>query len=266
MNLVTKKYVYDLLEKNLHVTDDEKSYLIKIVEDLYDINNNIVIPLDEEETFVFRKHFGILDNGIPQPKEKTCKEYNIGYQKYSRIMQKVLVKLLFRIKKIDKNIKIDKINSLNTNDEAILNKPISSFPINKVIKNKLTISYILTLKDLMELSTNELRKVLGPKESETIISYVHSLNYKFINELTDLEKKEIIDNYSIDIIANSSPYFVSGLDNYPYFILLRNNVNDVRSLVKNVFMFPTKDRIEIMKFINKNNLSFLGREEESKKF
>ena len=266
MNVITKEYVYDLLETKLKVTDDEEIYLVKLIEELYDINNNIVIPLDEEETLVFRKHFGILDNGIPQSKEMICKEYNIGYQKYPHIINKILAKLVFRIKNIDKQEKIEKINSLNTNDEEILNKPIFLFPLDKQLKNKLMKSYILRFKDLMELSINELKNILGPKDLDAITSYVHSLNYKFINELSDTEKKEIFDNNELDIIGNSSPYFVDGVDKYTYNYLLMNNINDVRSLVKNVFTFPTKDRIEMMIFISKNNLSGLGREEESKKF
>lgn len=265
MNVITKEYIYDLLETKLKVTDDEEIYLVKLIEELYDINNNIVIPLDEEETLVFRKHFGILDNGIPQPKEITCKEYNIGYRKYNAIMEKVLVKLSFRIKKIDKHIKVEKINSLNTNDEEILNKSISSFPLSTTIKNKLMKSYILTLKDLMELSINELKNILGPKELESLIMYIHSLNYKFLDELNDIEKKEIIDNNKLDIIANSSPYFVDGMDKFSYSHLLSNHIYNMKTLVQNLFMFPTKDRIEIMMFISKNNLSCLGKEEESKK-
>ena len=41
MNVITKEYVYDLLETKLKVTDDEEIYLVKLIEELYDINNNI---------------------------------------------------------------------------------------------------------------------------------------------------------------------------------------------------------------------------------
>ena len=265
MNKITKENIYELLEDKLKVTPDEEEELIKLVNELFDINKNAVIPLDNEETFAFRQRYGILNNGVPQSKEAICREYNIGYKKFSIIMERVFVKLLFRIKKMNNYTKIDKINSLNTNDEKILNLSVSSLPINTLTKKKLMKEFIFTLQDLMEYGINELKHIIGVKELNNLIDFIHSLNFKFLNELTDEEKKEIIDNNNIEVIGNSSPYFISGLDKYPYYDLKSKKIEDVRSLVKNVFIFPTNDRIELMSFISKNNLSCLGREEESKK-
>ena len=265
MNKITKEKMYNLLNEKIKVEEDEKELLINLVNELYDTNKKIVIPLDELETLVFREKYGILNNGIPKSKELICKEYNIGYQKIFFMLEKIFVKFIFRIKKIDKISKIEKINSLNTNNSEILNTPVSSFPINVTIKNILMKEYIITLKDLMEYSTNELKDFLGPKRIEELINYIHSLNYKFINELSDEEKKIIIENNDKEIISNSSPYLITGLDKYQYNVLKRNNIKDVKSLAQNLFIFPTKDRLEMMYFISKNNLSYLGREEESKK-
>lgn len=265
MNVITREYIYDLLENKLKITDDEEIYLVMLIEELYNTKNSIVAPLDEEETFVFRKRFGILDNGIPQSKEVICKEYNIGYKKYPSIMEKILYKFMFRIKNYSKRIKKEKINSLNTLDKDILEKPISSFPLGNNINSKLMKSYIFTLKDLMEYSEKELKSILSPVEIDLLISYIHSLNIKFLNELDESEKKAIVENYDLEVIGNSSPYFIDKVDKYSYDSLTRNGINDVKSLIENVFIFPTRDRIEIMTFISKNNLASLARKEESKK-
>ena len=264
-NIITREMLYDLLEDKLKVEIYEEQELVKIIEELYDLTKKSIIPLTEEETFVFRKRYGILDNDISNSKEFICKEYNLGYRKYSIIMERIFVKLLFRVKKMSNYTKKERINSLNIKDEEILNTLISSFPINTTCKNKLMKAFIFTLQDLMEYSTYELKEILGSKEYNSLITYIHSLNYKFLNELSDEEKKAIIDNNDIEIVGNSNPYFISRLDKYPVYALKKHKIDDIKSLVKNVFKFPTKDRIEMMKFISENNLSCLGKEEESKK-
>ena len=265
MNKITKENMFELLKKQLKTIPDDGESIKKIIEDFYDIKKSVVIPLDETETFLFRKSYGILDNGFVQHKEKICQEYNIGYLKYKNIMEKIIVKLLFRIYKLDKYQKITKVNSLLIQDEKLLNQPISTFNISIKVKNKLMKYFILTLKDLMEYGINELKTMLGTKELTEVVNYVHSLNVQFFEELSITDKQAIIKESPEEEIANSSVYLVGGLENIPFNKLKEKNINDVKSLVVNVFMLPTKDRIEVMKFIVENNLSYLKRLEESKK-
>ena len=261
---ITKEYLLEYLEEKLKIQEDEELSLVKLVEELYDLNKNVVIPLDEQETFLFRKKYGIYDNGISQTREYISKEYNIGYQKYINIFERIYIKLLFRIKRIDKYERIPKINTLFTEDIELINKPISTFNIEIKTKNKLMKNFILTFKDLMEYSINELKIILGAKELKELIDYVHLLGFKFIDELSKDEKQTLINMSNKDIVCNSSIYLIDGVEQISFDRLQRNNIVDIKSLVKNVFILPTDKRIQITQFIVENDLSYLKNEKESK--
>ena len=264
MNIITKAKMYELLEEKLNIQLSEVNSLIRLVDDIYNLENNLIVPLDEQETFIFRKHYGVLDNGSLISKEEICKKYNVGYQKYQTIMERIFIKFSFRIRKIDKYEKVDKMDSLKSDNVELTNLAVSTMNISLKIKNKLMKKMILTLKDLMEYSINELKNILGIKELEELVNYIHSLNINFLDELSSEERKEVFSVSSRDKIINSSLYWIKGIENIPSNQLNRININNIGSLIKNIYILPTKNRLDIMQFLTENDLSYLGREEESK--
>ena len=232
MNRISKEDIFNLIVSKVKPNDNELQFVSKIVEDIYDITKEEIAPLDKEETFMFRKRYGVLDNGIPQTVEFISKEYNIGYTKLRKLLETTFVKFIFRIKKMQNQISIKKMSSIdmNENKEELENLSIASTKLSSSCKNKLMRSFIFTIKDLMVNSTIELKRILNSKEMEELTSYIHSLNIAFLDELSFDSKKEIFANSYGETIYNSSIYWLDNVKNIPTLRLNKLQINNIRTL------------------------------------
>ena len=267
MNLISKEDVINYLINKIKIEENEINNIIKIVDELYNLNNKIVIPLSNEETFCFRKRYGILDKGVPQPVEKISKEYNIPYMKLSKILENILVKFRFRIKKLDNYTKITKLSSieLDSRIEEFENMSIMSLPINTKYKNQLMYSYIITVKDLLELGIPEIKKILSNKGFIELAKCIHLLNILFIDELSDEVKKDIIDNSNTDILLNSSIYWISGANKIPTIYYDKININDIRTLIINMNFLPIEKKKLLLNGLKNMNLNVFNTDKLNKK-
>ena len=267
MNRISKVDIIEFLEKKIKIENEEETALIELVEELYDLDREIVIPLDEIETFIFRKRYGILDNGVPQKIDSISTQKKIGYQKTSNMLESVMVKFAFRIKKMGKQMKKEKMSSLDLDDrrEFLFNKSITSFSLSTICKNKLMKSFIFTIGDLMEWSLMELGLIFGKKELQELINCIHSLDIRFLDELSKEEKSEIIKNAPESKILSSSPYWIDGIEKIKYEILKTMGIEDIKGLVQNVFSIPKEERLRVMQFLVENDLTGLEKKEVNTK-
>ena len=250
MNIINKGDMIEFLENKIKIDDiNEEKSVLKIVDELYDLSKDNIIPLDDLETFVFRKRYGILDYGVPQTKEYIANEYDIGYTKIRKLLDLAITKLSFRIKKIDKHTKVDKLSSLDINPkfDEYKNILIDHLLINNNIKNKLMMKYIFTLNDLLGYSLTELKNFLEKKEFSNLVTYIHSLNLKFIEELEIEDRKNLIQNSPFSIIENSSIYWIKSVEKISYLKLKENNINDIKSLIINLNLLSKTEQLIVMK-------------------
>ena len=241
MNKISKKDLKDLLMKKFNEKDEV--IVNKIVDELFDLNKKEVFPLDEIETFLFRKRYGVYD-GVLFSKEQLVKDLNIGYAKFQKVLDTAFTKLGFRINKIERRSKKEKMSSFEiSKQEDIL---VTNLNITKSLQHILMRNNVFTLKEILELGQMELKKILIPKLFDVLVNYIHILDLKFIDELSLNEKKEIIKDKNIDVIYNSSIYWASVKIN-------RTNSHDIRDLINKINLFPANERDDI-----KRNLEELG--------
>lgn len=238
MNRITKEDIYDLIMKKARVNELREENINEVVNDIYNLDIEEVIPLNKTETFIFRRRYGVLSNGVPVPVEYLSKETDLSFSKIRKILELIFFKLHFRI--IKDNSNEPKMNSLdiNENKDEYINTSISSLNINSTIKTKLIKSFIFNLKELMECSIIEIKKILGPKELEELINYLHSLNIKFLDELTREEKKEIFDMSNENTIYNSNIYWIESINNISINYLKKMQINNIKSLIINLNYLP----------------------------
>lgn len=168
--------------------------------DICDLSMNMSY-LNEFETFVVRKQLGVYDNGERQ-KTRTIAEVTgrtIGsIQQIETQAYRIIINALDSKAYYPKDKKI-KMSSLSI-QEKYANIPISRLGIDRK-----TLNGAITLNDLLCYSRKEFQNMgLGEKSLSKLRDKIHSLGLKFIEELTDEEKKIIISASSKDMIDNSS--------------------------------------------------------------
>ncbi len=246
MNKIEKKDIFDLFVKTYNIKESDYYIITKVVDELYDLSKENVVPLTDLETFVFRKRYGIDNNGGPIKKQLLARKYQIDDNLVNKLMGVIISKLAFRINIIEKTEKIDKMSSIDTNDKKNLQEiSVYSFQVSDFIKSKLVRNLIFSLKDLMQLSKRELKNVFNGKNYNELINYINSLGIKFIDDLSINEKKEIISISSSEKINNSSVFFIDGLNNLSNKFFKDYDINDIRSLIININQLPDINRISV---------------------
>jgi len=247
MNKISKSDLEELFIKKFNLTNKESASLENLVNELYDQNKKTVLPLTELETFVFRKRYGITNNGIPIPKEAISKDYNIGYQKVQKLLNSSLTKFLYRINILDRRVKEKRFSTfyLKRNEDSIIDYTNLNQDTIKLLKKE----NILTLSDLLELGRIEIKDIVGEKRALDIISYIHSLGYRFIDELTINEKKNIISKYSKEVIDNTSIYFLDSVKKIDYDTLKNINAKTIKDFIIKKELLPKKSKMLVAKEI-----------------
>lgn len=172
--------------------------LKEFVDDLFNLSKNAVAPLTEKQTFILRKQYGIFDEGIMQSQTQIGKE--LGGLSRSAINQMVM-----RINKIiPYRIRRERQEELGFNifdvfqDKSELSDmAIGELQLSPFYTNKLAMVEIFTLGDLMRYNSGELHFLIGDGSGLTeLIQKVHDLGLRFIDELTDHERKALFERES----------------------------------------------------------------------
>ena len=262
--IVTKEEVlkylkFEFLEKNNIKNKNYDEAISFLVNDLYNLNKSIVMPLNEEQTLMIRQYFGILNNGVRLASTKLAEIYNLSTQRILKKIDRIMLLLYRRILIVnDKN----KLSSVAIN-EKYCNRTIDEFNFSYYIKGILIKNNIYTIGELLMFSRYELAKMtLSNKSIKEIEFVIHNLNLKFIDELKTLEKRNIILKNNVDTILNSSMYwffYKNNADILKRFFICYNlsNLQSFQNVLNQIYLEPNlknaiKKSLEVMglNFIN----------------
>ena len=176
-----KKYLLNELGYDFFCKDnDEKKYYEERFDilflDLCDISKKELSFLNERDTFIIRKLFGLLDNGVFQTQESIGKLLNLSSSRIWGIKKEFL-------KKMSNLISYEIILSKKENDSIILSDNIEKLDFPYYIFATLHRNNIKNVEDLISLSPFQLSKIT--KNYEFVIEYVDRFDLKLKSVLDD---------------------------------------------------------------------------------
>lgn len=261
-------FIYnEFLQVNDFQTTDlnkNKSNIEKLVNDLLNLDIDCVKPLNKEMTFLIRSHYGIFDNGKRQTLISIAKKMGVSYEcvRKNIIKCKTILYWSILIPKLS-NTK-EKISSLELSDryEELKNIPAASIYKSDKIFYMLKDMNIKTLDELLSYGYHDFlfQKGFGMGTLKDLLDGVHALNLKFIEELSDVEKSNLIMNSDETRKLKSSIWFLDGIDEKLYekyksigdilkYVeepISRIEKSTVNSLTKLGFYVPKENRIELI--------------------
>lgn len=197
-NVFTREELYRTLEQHYKINEIKdvrkrqlyQSNLEEFVEDVYDLSKPVIVPFTEKTTFIFRKRYGVLDEGICQTQAA------IG--EYLGVSRAAIYEILTKIETfIPQKIKSEKRGSLGFNvfdlfedKRSMANKPLGELDIPAASISHLVKKGVLTLGDLLECSTRNLFTYEFATQSP-VVKCVHNLGLKFIDEIPYKERKKL---------------------------------------------------------------------------
>lgn len=237
---VCKEYLVDylsteLLEKNNNMNKNYVKEIENLVTDLFDLNKLSIYPLDEEQTLIIRKYFGIFDDGIRISSIDIAKIYNVTPQsimvKINRSLQQIYRCILKSNK--DKKMSSVEINSIHKN------KLIKDLNLDYYTNSILSKNSINTIEELLMYSIVELQS-MGLIDLDNLINEIHKRNLKFIDELNSQERRSIIFKNNLNTILNSSLFWAKNKNSkfllkiYECYNL--KNLLDFQDLLNNIYV------------------------------
>ena len=156
-----------------------------LVDELYDIAKDKIETLDEKQTFIIRKLFGILDNGNCQTYESVGKILKLSRQRIYEIKTKIIYYLTYQIifgngLSIN-NIKNQKV--LLSDSIIILNLSVNDLKFFQSIGLK-TINDLISINEILlsqKVNNDEKFKILKEKIIDLGFSFNKGLEEKFNN-------------------------------------------------------------------------------------
>lgn len=187
---------------------ENKKNIDSLFNDLVNLSKSSISVLDEKQTHIFRKKYGILDNGCSKSFEELSTEFNLSEDRFKQIISRISVKLIGSLCEQSKtNILQDYCN----------NHIISNFLDCKIIYifddqivKKLYQQYNdeMTLRELVNKKSSEVRNINGLNQNEyeeiqKVLSYLN-LSFKDTisivkNKITRIDiKKDLIYKFEVD--------------------------------------------------------------------
>ena len=232
-NKKSKEIVIREIKKLNPSFEYKESYDNNLNEILESLNNqklSNVGSLSISETYVLRKKLGIL---AQKDAEQETELASMRQFTKSRLLRRVRGRLYFNLIHGLSNTKneISKMSSVLLNDEY-QDVHVESLNLKTRCYDALRTSGINTLGKLLMYSEKELKKLDGisPLGLADISSSIHQLGLKFIEELTEEEKRVIISKSTEEMIDNSSLIWISEQDKEK---LHYNSIGGLKTVIKN---------------------------------
>ncbi len=231
------------------------------VDEICDLSLEIMSNLTQMETFVIRKRLGVYDNG----KRQTLKTVGDVTGKTHERIRQIEAKAYRRIiSSINRNSYASSDNksrmSSLTNQKDYANFNISKLNLDRRLRGMLY-TKIETLYDLLSYSREDFRKMrLGITYFSQLSDKVHSLGFKFIEELTPEEKREIVASSSEEMINNSSIAWISDISKSSLWALSRENKTTI-GMLKEFIENDGKINIEAVNYASSIGIN-IGKKEK----
>ena len=214
MKKIGKDDLKNLLLNELKTNNPNYDSLNLLIDNLYDLNNELVYPLNKIETFAIRKRFGILDNGKVMKKVEIAHDLNTTHKNASSILDRTIIKIIRYIEydnRINQNNKMTSIDNIENKDE-IKNILLLSLDLDIKLINSLAKNNIKTLNDVLGFSLREISELFGPIVAENLNVVITRMGLHFLDKLPITSKMEIINNADLSVIYNSSIYWLFDLN------------------------------------------------------
>ncbi|MDO4962713.1 MAG: DNA-directed RNA polymerase subunit alpha C-terminal domain-containing protein [bacterium] len=221
------------LSKYVNIKDELDLNITRIIDCICDFNSSEITFLSERDTYILRKRLGAFDEGQIQTFKSIIEtlESPITRERVRQILEKGYLKLL-KQSIFDSNFEDNrtKMSSLSITDNYV-NENFKILNLDEKTYNNLIINDIRTLYDLLSYSYSDISKLI-PFGAEKIYERIHELNLKFIEELSDEERKKIIASSSIEMIDNSNVAWIGILNNSLIICLKRAKKYNILGLKK----------------------------------
>lgn len=214
MKKIGKDDLKNLLLNELKTNNPNYDSLDLLINNLYNLSNELVYPLNEVETFALRKRFGILDNGKIITKAEIAHILNTTPPNANNILQRAMTKVIRYIEYNNILIQNNKMTSIDNleNQDAIKNILLLSLDLDTKLINRLTKNNIKTLNDVLGFSLREISEMFGPIVAENLNVVITRMGLHFLDKLPVTSKMEIINKADLSVIYNSSIYWLFDLN------------------------------------------------------
>ena len=251
MKKIGKDDLKNLLIDGLKTNNPNYDSLNLLIDNLYTLNNELVYPLNKIETFVIRKRFGILDNGKVMKKVEIANNLNTTHKNASHILDKSIIKIIRYIEYdniLNTNDKMTSLDNLENKDE-IKNILLLSLDLDTKLINRLAKNNIKTLNDVLGFSLNEINEMFGPIVAENLNIVITRMGLYFLDRLPITSKMEIINNTDLNVIYNSSIYWLFDI-NINKSIFNNIDAKNIKEFLEGIDTLPLEIKRKVISFMS----------------
>ena len=219
MQKITRNHLGDYLKAQVELFDDQNIYnmpIAKTLDDLYNLSLSCIASLNKKKTFIIRKRYGILDDGISQSVQDIAKALNTGTENIRSYITRIEHEL---VRYIIYEANLDYISL----DTKISNLKISTYTIESLQKGN-----IFTIGDITRKTKEEILKInnIGKKSLDEVEKLIIFYGYNF--RVDEIDESKDIKNISID---TNIKYLK--LSTRTYNALLRNKIYTLADILIN---------------------------------
>ena len=204
---IDKSKIKENLKDELFINsnDLDEKLINEYVDEICNLSINIVTSLSEAETYYVRRRLGVYNDGEKEQYRIVAEHSNAKAQNICIAVHNAYNNMLKKIKSgvVSNKDDMTKMSSLllSTNYR---NVDISKLNLNSRIRRVLSMR-VHNIYDLLSYGFDDLEKMgLGIDSINYLVDKMHELGLKFIDELTDEERKIVVSMSNIKMINNSS--------------------------------------------------------------
>ncbi len=185
----------------------------KIVNDLYDESQDVIVPLNKKYTKFARKLFCKHPDNFFKKYKRYSSSISINDKTFMYNLYKILKKYIYLLA----NNSIPFRNTLNSiyasyNNKDYYNMPLGYMDLNIVLLYNLMDMGCQTIGDLLKYTEIELKRLFDYATVNTLVSELNLMGLKFAEDLTIDQRALIMKNAEHDTIMNSSANWVNVTD------------------------------------------------------
>lgn len=251
MNNLTKEDTKRFIIESLNNNDYDENNLNSFMNDLYNISNEEIYPLSQNETFILRKRLGVLDSGKVIKKIEIAKILNVTPTTVDNILKKALIKVIKYLELNKTNVKKSKMTSLDNleNKDDFKDILLLSLNFDTTLINRLAKKNINTINDLLGYSITEIEKMFGPIVAYKLSDKMAEMGLSFLDRLSPTEKLDIVSKSSIETINNSSIYWLFDVQNTSKSLINYIRTDNIKEYLEILETLPMESKRKILNSI-----------------